>query len=50
MARNKEKCRLIRLAGESCRGESCRGKSQNPFEQKLKNSAPLMYRSLLDPG
>jgi hypothetical protein len=38
MAWRKEDCNLIRRAGESL----------TPFEQNLRNAAPLMYRSLLD--
>jgi hypothetical protein len=38
MAWREEDCNLIRRAGESL----------TPFEQKLRNVAPLMYRSLLD--
>lgn len=34
----KENCRLILRAWDS----------QSPFEQKVRNEAPLMYRSLLD--
>jgi hypothetical protein len=38
MAWREEDCRLISRTGEG----------QSPFEQKLRNAAPLMYRSLLD--
>jgi hypothetical protein len=38
MAWKEENCRLIPWSGES----------QSPLEQKLRNAAPLMYRSLLD--
>jgi uncharacterized protein (TIGR00106 family) len=38
MAWREEDCNLIRQAGESL----------TPFEHKLRNAAPLMYRSLLD--
>jgi hypothetical protein len=38
MAWREEDCRLISRTVES----------QSPFEQKLRNAAPLMYRSLLD--
>jgi hypothetical protein len=33
---------------ENCRLISRTGESQSPLEQKLRNAAPLMYRSLLD--
>ncbi len=38
MAWREENCSLILRAGAS----------PSPFEQKLRNAAPLMYRSLLD--
>lgn len=38
MAWKDENCRLIPSTVES----------QSPFEQKLRNASPLMYRSLLD--
>jgi hypothetical protein len=36
------------LREEDCRLISRAGESQSPFEQKLRNAAPLMYRSSLD--
>ncbi len=33
---------------EDCRLIICRTIAEGPFEQKLKEAAPLMYRSLLD--
>lgn len=35
-------------SNEGCRLIICRATVEGPFEQKLRNAAPLMYRSLLD--
>jgi hypothetical protein len=33
---------------EGCRLIACRGAAESPFGEKLRDAAPLMYRSLLD--